>query len=95
MPTTQNISMTDELAAFVAQQVESGDFSSVSEVYREALRTFRDRVETQKHYREFVSTKLAASKEAYERGEYVSIGSSDELSSFMSSIRSEVESEYA
>ncbi len=95
MPTTQNISMTDELAAFVAEQVESGDFASISEVYREALRTFRDRIETQKKYHEFVSTKLAASKDAYERGEYVSIESPDELSSFMSSIRLELESEYA
>ena len=95
MPTTQNISMTDELAAFVSAQVKSGDFSSVSEVYREALRGLRDQLETKKQYRELISTKLSASKEAYERGEYISIEGNDDIGSMMSSISSELETEHA
>ena len=95
MPTTQNISMTDELAAFVSAQVASGDYSSVSEVYRDALRTLRDRMEAQKQHQEFITTKLAASREAYQRGEYISIADHDGVSSMMTSIRAELESENA
>lgn len=47
---TQNISVTDELAAFVSDQIKAGDYASVSEVYREALRRFRDQEEARKLY---------------------------------------------
>ena len=86
--------MTDELASFVIQQVENGDFASVSEVYREALRGFRDRVETQKKYKDLVYSKIEASKQAYEKGEYVSL-ESDEIEGFMSTISDEIRAEYA
>ncbi len=35
---TMNVSLTDQLASFVESEVESGDYSSQSEVVREALR---------------------------------------------------------
>ncbi|WP_336490941.1 type II toxin-antitoxin system ParD family antitoxin [Methylobacterium nigriterrae] len=41
----QNVSLTPELAAFIAEQVASGRFGSASEVVRAALRTF-ERQET-------------------------------------------------
>ena len=89
MATTQNISMTDELASFVSKQVESGDFASVSEVYREALRGFRDKVEAQRSYKDLVSSKIEASKKAYENGEYFSLESA-EIEEFMTNITEEI-----
>jgi len=94
MATTQNISMTDELAKFASDQVASGDFASVSEVYREALRGGRDRLETQKKYQELVFAKLETSKKAYERGEFVSLGD-NEITGFMASISQEIDAEHA
>jgi len=70
MATTQNISMTDELASFVTQQVESGDYASVSEVYREALRGFRDRIEAQKKYKDLVYSKIEASKQLHKEANF-------------------------
>lgn len=38
MPSTMNVSLPDELARFVRERVDSGLYSSASEVVREALR---------------------------------------------------------
>ena len=90
MATTQNISMTDELASFVTQQVESGDYASVSEVYREALRGFRDRIEAQKKYKELVYSKIEASKQAHQEGNSIQLapnGIKDFISDISAKIR--------
>ncbi len=92
---TQNISMTDELAAFVTEQVSKGNFASVSEVYREALRDFRDRVDAQKQQKDLILTKLKASQQAYERGEYIDLESDEGITSLMTEIGSEVDAEHA
>lgn len=38
MPTTMNISLPDNLASFIEQEVAAGGYSSQSEVVRDALR---------------------------------------------------------
>ncbi len=38
-----SIALTDEMAAVVREAVESGDYASVSEVVRDALRTWKGR----------------------------------------------------
>lgn len=43
--TTMNISLPDELKAFVDSQVESGAYSSTSEYVRELLRREQDRAQ--------------------------------------------------
>jgi len=91
---TQNISMTEELAQFVTEQVKSGDFASVSEVYREALRGLRDQTAARKQYKEFVDERLQFSKQAHENGDYFSLEETS-VDAFMATIADEVESEYA
>ena len=38
MPTTMNVSLPDNLAAFIEQEVATGGYASQSEVVRDALR---------------------------------------------------------
>ena len=42
---TTNVSLTPELERFAKEQVASGDYSSVSEVVRDALRSLKERRE--------------------------------------------------
>ncbi len=90
MPTTQNISMTDELAAFVSEQVKSGDFSSVSEVYREALRGFRDRVQERKIYMEQLKTELQKGIDDLESGRSTKIETEEAHQAFFENIEQRV-----
>ncbi len=88
---TQNISVTDELAAFVSDQIKTGDYASVSEVYREALRRFRDQEEDRRTYHEVIRQKLEISRKAYQRGEYVTLKSDEEIHDFVEKIGTEIE----
>ncbi len=38
---TMNVSLTPEMAAYVARELESGDYASASELVRDALRALR------------------------------------------------------
>lgn len=38
---TMNVNLTPEMAEFVSEQLESGDYASVSEIVRDALRLLR------------------------------------------------------
>jgi antitoxin ParD1/3/4 len=58
---TMNVSLTEEIADFVEDEVASGDYVSASEVVREALRIM-------KHDRETEAVKLALLQREVGRG---------------------------
>lgn len=91
MATTQNISMTDELAQFVTQQVKSGDFASVSEVYREAIRGFRDKVQEKNLYMESLKAELKKGLDDSTAGRMTEIDNKEELSQFFRNIEDKVQ----
>ena len=56
-----NVSLTDELGAFVNEKVSSGRYTSASEVVQEALRLME-------HHEQNEATKLQWLREAYQAG---------------------------
>jgi antitoxin ParD1/3/4 len=66
-----NVSLTPELEKFVAQKVESGRYSTASEVIREGLRLLQEKEEDREasiaHFNEEIQKRLAS----LDRGEYV------------------------
>ncbi len=87
---TQNISMTEELAQFVSEKVGSGDFASVSEVYREALRCYRDQDEAKKLYFLRLKNELDKGLEDSKNGRVREIDSAEEHEAFYSRIEGKV-----
>lgn len=87
---TQNISMTDELAAFVTEQVKTGNFASVSEVYREALRGFRDRVNERKLHMQKLEQELQKGINDLEAGRSIKIETEEEHQAFFEKIEKRV-----
>jgi antitoxin ParD1/3/4 len=60
-PMIMNVSLTDELSAFVNEKVASGRYTSASEVVQEALRLME-------HHEQTEATKLQWLREAYQVG---------------------------
>ena len=71
---TRNISLTDELDAFVEDLVASGRYGNASEAMREALREMKSRTDADVVKREILRAHLAAGMEALDRGDFVEIG---------------------
>ena len=68
---TMNISLTSELAAFVRGKVESGLYTSASEVMREALRLLQEHEEGRERQRQKVSKLIEERYQQSERGQTV------------------------
>jgi antitoxin ParD1/3/4 len=66
-----NISLTPELEKLVNEKVQSGLYSSASEVIREALRLLQDRDQMKRHELEAVRSKIQRGIEQLGRGEGV------------------------
>ena len=66
-----NVSLTPELEKFVAAKVESGRYTSASEVVREALRLLEEKELTRAQQLEAFNSELARRIAALDRGEYV------------------------
>ncbi len=66
-----NISLTPELDKFVADKVESGRYTSASEVVREALRLLEDHDEARAAQLAIFNQELRARLAALDRGEGV------------------------
>ena len=64
-----NISLTKELEAMVQEQVRSGQYSSASEVIRDALRMFHDRQLQRQIKLEELRKEIDIGLEQMERGE--------------------------
>ncbi len=66
-----NVSLTPELERLVQEKVESGLYSSASEVVREALRLLRERDELRQARLEELRREIAVGLDACNRGEVV------------------------
>jgi len=80
MPTTHQIHLPDELAQFVAQQVERGDYPSANALYQDALSLLREH-----SYQQYVSAKLQASQQAYKEGYFQTL-QQNEIASFIDTL---------
>lgn len=66
-----NVSLTPELERLVNQKVESGMYTSASEVVREALRLLNERDQTKQHRLAELRRNIAIGIERADRGELV------------------------
>ncbi len=66
-----NVSLTPELDRFVAEKVESGRYTSASEVVREALRLLQEHEQSRAAQLASFNRELAVRLAALDRGEYV------------------------
>ena len=66
-----NVSLTPELEELISRKVESGLYSSASEVVREALRLLQQRDEQREAMLEELRKKIQVGIEQVERGEVV------------------------
>ena len=64
-----NVSLTQELEAFVHQKVESGRYHSASEVVREALRLLEDHDQLRQIKLESLRKEIAIGLDQLDRGE--------------------------
>jgi antitoxin ParD1/3/4 len=66
-----NVSLTPELEKFVSAKVNSGRYTSASEVVREALRLFEEHEQVRSAQLAAFNHELAQRLAALDRGEYV------------------------
>ena len=66
-----NVSLTPELDKFVAGKVESGRYTSASEVVREALRLLEEHDSARSAQIAIFNRELAATLESLDRGKHV------------------------
>lgn len=66
-----NVSLTPELDRFVAEKVESGRYTSASEVVREALRLLEEYDQARSAQIEAFNRELGARLASLDRGEFV------------------------
>lgn len=65
-----NIDLSEDLEQLVSQKVQSGGYSSPTDVVRQALSLLEDRDEDLNHRRAEIDTRIRLSLAALERGEY-------------------------
>jgi antitoxin ParD1/3/4 len=68
-----NVSLTKELEEFVNRKVESGRYSSASEVVREALRLLEEQDSTRAEQIERFNAELQRRLASLDRGEHISV----------------------
>ncbi len=69
-----NVSLTPELDKFVARKVESGRYTSASEVVREALRLLEERDRARSAQIEAFNQEVGARLASLDRGEFIEPG---------------------
>ena len=74
-----NVSLTPELETLVNEKVASGDYNSVSEVVRAALRLLKDQDELRRIPREEVRREVMRGVEEIRNGKGVTYESADEI----------------
>ncbi len=87
---TRNVNLTEHFDRFIETGITSGRFSNASEVVREGLRLLEQR---EKEDRAKLEWLRAAAKEGFDqldRGDYVTLGSDQEIDHFVDQVRQEV-----
>lgn len=89
---TRNISLTDALDRFVAEQVASGQFQNASEVVRAGLRALKAEQEERARKLEALNAAIQEGWDSYDRGEGMVV---EDISAWLDEIDAEVEAEIA
>lgn len=71
----QNADITEAQAEFIRHCVDSGEYSSASELVREALQLLQQHMDDNAARMESLSRSFESAREAYARGEYVELAS--------------------
>ncbi len=85
---TRNISLSDQFDGFIAASIEEGRYGNASEVVREGLRLLQQREAEDKAKIEWLRSAVQEGVDAIERGEFVTLHSSEEISSHLRGLRS-------
>ncbi len=81
-----NFSLTPSLEQFVRDRAQSGDYSSASEVVREALRLLK-RLEKERALKlERLRTAVREGEEALARGEFTDVDGDEELDALFAEV---------
>jgi antitoxin ParD1/3/4 len=82
---TRNVHLTEHFDNLIAIGIESGQFSNASEVVREGLRLLEQRQQEDKAKIEWLRGAAQEGIDAIERGDYTTVRSRAEISSFVRS----------
>jgi len=85
---TRNISLSEQFDGFIATSIEEGRYGNASEVVREGLRLLQQREAEDKAKIDWLRGAVQEGVDAMERGEYVTLHSSEEISSHLRGLRS-------
>ncbi len=67
---TKNVALTDQLATFIDELVETGRYKSVSEVVRDGLRALQDRMAREAAELAEIQHRIGRSLDQLDRGEH-------------------------
>jgi putative addiction module CopG family antidote len=87
---SQNVSLTNDLMGYVASLVETGEYASVSEVHREAIRNFKDKRERERLRREHINLLLEAGERDLKEGKVIRFEDGEEFDRFFDELDEEV-----
>jgi antitoxin ParD1/3/4 len=82
---TRNVHLTEHFDSLIADGIESGRFSNASEVVREGLRLLEQRQREDEAKIEWLRSAVQDGIDAIELGEYTTLRSRAEISSFVRS----------
>ena len=84
---TRNVFLTEHLDTFIATGIETGQYSNASEVVREGLRLLEQRQLEDRAKIEWLRGAAQEGIDAVERGEYVTLGSPEEIAGYLRGLR--------
>lgn len=83
---TRNVNLTDHFNSFIETGVRSGRFSNASEVVREGLRLLEQREAEDKAKLEWLRAAAQEGIDAIERGDFTTLRSPAEITTFVDQI---------
>ena len=92
---TRNVNLTKHFDKFVEDGVVSGRFGNASEVVREGLRLLEQREKEEKAWLKYVAEAAKEGIDDIERGDYITIESSEQLKSLFEDIHQQALKEVA
>ncbi len=84
---TRNVYLTEHFDSFIASGVEKGRYSNASEVVREGLRLLEQREAEERAKIAWLRGAAQEGIDAIERGEYVTLNSSEAIADYLGSLR--------
>ena len=83
---TRNVNLTETQDKFVAEQLKSGGYTNASEVVRAGLRLLEQQAQEDATKLEALRRDVQEGIDAYERGDYTSLRSPEDIDRFMDDI---------